>query len=147
MDVLIRDARLDDCQAIHQLNSNEMGYEYSYEKTYHQLKYLLKDESHKLFVAESGGCVVGYIHSSHYDLTYSDPLENVLGLAVSSQERGKGIGEKLLQATESWAPDSGAVGVRVVSGEDRQQAHEFYESCGYVMAKVQKNYRKTLTDK
>lgn len=41
-----------------------------------------------------------------------------------------------------WAKDTGAFGVRLVSGATRIGAHAFYKSCGYEGNKEQKNLRK-----
>lgn len=65
-----------------------------------------------------------------------------MGIAVSSDFRKKGIGKMLLNEVEKWARDTGAYGIRLVSGATRTGAHAFYSACGYIGNKEQKNFKK-----
>lgn len=139
---LIRDARLSDGPALTRLNETAMGYDYPLEKTEQRLAALITDPRNKLLVAEIDGAVVGYVHLVDYDLLYSDPLKNIMGIAVDSAYRRRGIGKALLDAAEAWARETGAAGVRLVSGESRTGAHAFYRSLGYQGNKMQLNLKK-----
>ena len=119
-----------------------MGYEYPIEDTKKQLQKLLNDSNHKIYVAVTSDKIVGYIHANNYDLLYSPHLKNIMGIAVSSDFRKSGIGKMLLDEVEQWAKDTGAFGVRLVSGETRVGAHAFYKACGYEENKSQKNFKK-----
>lgn len=140
--IVIRDCALDDAQALWRLNRDAFGYDYPPDKTALRLSQLLKDPTQRLFVAERVGQVVGYIHGGDYQCCYSDPLKNILAIAVDEAVRGEGAGRLLLAAVEDWARATGCAGVRLVSGENRQQAHGFYLHCGYTMRKLQKNFIK-----
>ena len=142
MKVFIRECKVNDCKDIVSLNSNEMGYEYPIEDTKKQLQKLLNDSNHKIYVAVTSDKIVGYIHANNYDLLYSPHLKNIMGIAVSSDFRKSGIGKMLLDEVEQWAKDTGAFGVRLVSGETRVGAHAFYKACGYEENKSQKNFKK-----
>ena len=139
---LIREAMLSDAAAIAVLNREEMGYPASIADTEKRLKKLLADSGHKIFVAEVNGCAVGYLHLCDYDLLYYDALKNIMGIAVAKDCRKQGIGRALLLAGEEWAKQTGAVGVRLVSGSNRVQAHAFYQKCGYIGDKLQRNMKK-----
>lgn len=141
-EVLIRDARPEDAPALAKLNRGEMGYEYPEEKTQEKLQALLSGGKDKILVAEVDGMVVGYVHLCDYDLLYFDPMKNVMGIAVSSDCRRRGIGGKLLTAAEDWARADGATAVRLSSGESRTEAHAFYRSLGYSGTKKQLNLKK-----
>ena len=119
-----------------------MGYEYPTEDTKKQLIQLLNDCNHKIYVATIEDKVVGYVHGNNYNLLYAPPLKNIMGIAVSSNFRKNGIGKMLLNQVEKWAQDTGAYGVRLVSGATRTSAHRFYISCGYNENKEQKNFKK-----
>lgn len=121
-----------------------MGYNYPAEDTKGQLERLLCDKNHKLYVAEVSDKVVGYIHANNHDLLYTPHLKNIMGIAVSSNFRGKGIGKMLLNEVENWARDTGAWGIRLVSGATRMGSHAFYTACGYTCNKEQKNFSKML---
>lgn len=144
MEWTIREARLSDCAAIAWLNREEMGYDYPEEQTREKLRACLANPAHKVLVAEGGGEVLGYLHLAGYDVLYFPHLKNVLGLAVSHRCRRQGAGKALLAAGEAWARETGAAGVRLVSGEERKGAHAFYQSLGYRGNKLQRNFKKAL---
>ena len=144
MEWTIREARLADCAAITRLNREELGYDFPEERTREKLRACLANPAHKIFVAESGGEVVGYLHLEDYDVLYFPHMKNVLGIAVASACRRQGVGRALLAAGETWAKADGAAAVRLVSGEGREGAHAFYQSLGYTGNKLQRNYKKWL---
>ena len=144
MEWTIREARLADCAAITRLNREEMGYDFPEERTQEKLRACLANPAHKIFVAESGGEVVGYLHLEDYDVLYFPHMKNVLGIAVAGACRRQGVGRALLAAGEAWAKEDGAVAVRLVSGEGREGAHAFYQSLGYTGNKLQRNFKKRL---
>ena len=141
---IIRPAVIDDAPALCRLNCEEMGYEYPPERTAERLARLLSSPADRIFVADSGGEVVGYVHAQHYELLYADPMKNIMGIAVSSRHKRKGIGAALLAKIEEWAQQDGCAGVRLVSGATRTAAHEFYRRCGYGGGREQLNFKKML---
>lgn len=144
MELVIRDAVVEDAPAIAQLNRDGMGYDYPVERTREKLRACLGNPSHKILVAESEGVVVGYVHLEDYDTLYADSLKNILGIAVAEACRRQGVGKALLQAGEEWAASTGTAGVRLVSGESRKGAHAFYQTLGYTGNKLQRNFKKRL---
>lgn len=140
--MLIRKAITDDYTAIYELNRDCLGYDYPAWKTELRLRSILSRDDNKVIVAETDGKIVGYIHAETYDCTYSDPLLNILALAVRADYRRKGIGRALISALEATAKADGACGIRLVSGYSRSDAHRFYEACGYQNRKDQKNFVK-----
>jgi len=138
----IRRCELGDAPAIYELNRREMGYEYPLEQTARKLERLLADDAHRIYVAEWDGTVVGYIHAQDYDVLYAPHYKNVLGIAVFAEHRHQGIGRMLLSAVENWGKETGAAGIRLVSGAGRTGAHAFYRHCGYDGGKQQINFKK-----
>ena len=65
-----------------------------------------------------------------------------MGLAVDNDYKRNGIGSALLKQAEIWAKENGAVGIRLCSGAERENAHKFYLSQGFVSNKIQKNFKK-----
>lgn len=141
-DIVLREARLEDYINICDLNKYGLGYEYPLEKTRERLEYILSRPSDRIFIAENNNEVVGYIHGSDYECTYSDPLKNIMAIVVRDDCRGKGVGRMLIRSVENWAKSDNCIGVRLVSGYDREKAHEFYLHCGYCHRKNQKNFVK-----
>lgn len=140
--ITIRECALTDCESIYLLNKNDLGYDFPIEKTAKRLEMILGSEKDKIFVAEYGGKVIGYIHACDYDVIYSQSMKNILGLAVDSHYRKLGAGKALLTAAENWAKETGSAGVRLCSGAQRKGAHEFYKRCGYICSKEQLNFKK-----
>lgn len=141
----IRLCQLADCQAICKLSSSEMGYDYPEDKTINKLKMLLKSEKDRIFVATTHEEVIGYVHASDYDVIYAPHMKNIMGIAVSSAYKKNGIGKALLAAVEEWGKETGACGIRLVSGATRTAAHEFYRHCGYDGGKQQINFKKIFS--
>ena len=146
MNFFIRDAVDDDYESIHLLNLNGLGYDYSKEQTKQRLAQMVKSTVCKIMIAECNGVIAGYIHAEDYEVTYSDSLKNILAIAVDDRFRRNGIGRALLSAVETWAKETGAVGIRLNSSMARTKAHVFYETCGYVNRKDQKNYVKIFNE-
>ena len=142
MDCRIRECLLTDSDAVSESNRNEMGYDYPQEATRQKIKEILSSKHDKIYVAVLNEKVVGYIHANDYNLTYAPTMKNIMGIAVSSEYKRCGIGKKLLIAVEEWAKADGAKGVRLVSGISREEAHVFYEHCGYGGGNQQLNYKK-----
>lgn len=138
----VRLAKTNDYERIAILNKNEFGYEYPLDKTAKRLEEILAKSSNKIFVVCEDELVTGYVHACDYEGTYFDHQKNIMAIAVDSNYRGKGLGRMLLDAVESWAKEENCAGVRLVSGLNRENAHKFYEHCGYKHRKTQKNYIK-----
>ena len=86
------------------------------------------DPQADLLLALEGSAIVG-ICSVYLDLRsirYGDRcwLED---LAVDPESRSAGIGAALLAAAKDWARERGASHLELDSGEDRHDAHRFYE--------------------
>lgn len=144
MNFIIRECKIADGPYIQQLNRRQMGYDFPVRETVRKLEKRLADQSQKIFVAEAGGRVVGYVHLQDYDVLYAPHMKNILGIAVAREYHRHGIGRALLSAAETWAGNTGAAGVRLVSGENRKGAHLFYSRCGYDGGKKQINFKKML---
>ena len=141
-DFSIREAISSDATAIWQLNCNEMGYQYSLANTIENLTKLLSSNSDRIYVALYDDTIVGYVHANDYDLIYAPHMKNIMGIAVSHEYKQQGIGRALLQEVEHWALETGASGIRLVSGAARTDAHAFYQRCGFEGNKEQINLKK-----
>ncbi len=143
-EIVIRAAVPSDSDDICRLSEKELGYSYPREKTREKLVRLLESASDRIFVAIDGGLVIGYIHACDYDVLYAPHMKDILGIAVSSDFRRRGAGKALIRAVEQWAAESGAAGIRLVSGKTREGAHAFYRGIGFTGGKEQLNFKKLL---
>ncbi len=144
IDFIIRNAEVSDAEDIYYINKTSLGYDYDFDKQKSKLKSVLNDSAQVILVADIGHKVVGYIHLANYDVIYADNYKNCLGLAVDNDFKRMGIGSALLNQGKSWAKEKGATGIRLCSGIERENAHKFYLSQGFIENKIQKNFKKIL---
>lgn len=142
---LVRPAGEQDAASIAVL-SGQLGYPAEREAVRKRLRAILQRPDHAVFVAETAGQVIGWVHV--YAVT---PLESAAhgeigGLVVDAAHRGRGIGRALMERAEAWARDAGLGAVRLRSNVVRAEAHAFYEGIGYTLVKTQKVFAKMLGD-
>jgi (aminoalkyl)phosphonate N-acetyltransferase len=142
----IRSATPADAERICEINRSALGYDFPVEKTRARLSFLLAHPDHRVFVAwnDAQGTVGGYLHAADYESVYNGSMKNIMSLAVDSAYRGFGLGRMLLHAAEAWALENGCEAVRLVSGFERVNAHQFYLHCGYRLRKEEKNFIKSI---
>ncbi|WEV53897.1 GNAT family N-acetyltransferase [Leuconostocaceae bacterium ESL0723] len=139
---MIRLARLTDAPALQVLNQNELGYQFSESETAAVLAQVLADHDHQqVWVAtDDSGQVVGYVHAQLYQNLYAAPAFNLLALAVGKDYQGQGYGRQLLDAIAVAAKERGLTGIRLNSGNERQEAHQFYKHLGFEKVKEQSKF-------
>ena len=102
-------------------------------------------DKHAVFVAESGGEVIGWLHVSVTHLLESDVRAEINGLVVADGQRSLGAGARLLASAEEWARKRKCKGMSVRSNVIRERAHDFYLKNGYEHYKTQKAFRKAFS--
>ena len=141
--MIIREATIEDAFAICNISCADLGFDCSCEFVSTRISNLDKGRE-KVFVAEVNGIVAGYIHAEKYQTLYFEPMINILGLAVSSKFRRRGIGKMLLKRAERWANEVGIHKIRLNSGASRKEAHSFYRAMGYSNEKGQIRFIKDI---
>jgi GNAT superfamily N-acetyltransferase len=143
--LIIRKAQLADANGIAEL-SGTLGYPVSGQTMEQRLTRVLKLETHSVFVAERNGEVVGWTHGAEQETLELGCRGEIWGLVVAENERGRGVGRRLIEAVEKWARDRGLENMSVRSNVVRPESHPFYERIGYTRYKTQHAYRKQLRD-
>lgn len=97
-----------------------------------------------LIIAKEGDFVIGacqllIIEDYVWDRTWG-LIENVY---VKPKHRRKGVGKALMKFAEQETYLYGCEFLKLTSGEDKQEAHDFYESLGYTRGN---SYRKGVTN-
>ncbi|WP_349584424.1 GNAT family N-acetyltransferase [Leuconostoc citreum] len=144
---MIRQVKLSDVKELHRINTEELGYNYSIDKSLSQLKKILNDEKHHilgLYQNDLDGKVLGYIHAELYEEIYADTSLNVLALAVKKSNQHQGIGAELIVFLENQALHRDIHLVRLNSGMSRINAHNFYQHLGFDYVKDQKKFIKEI---
>ena len=143
--VVIRYAIEMDALALAKLGREAMGYAESTDALVcEKLKKALQKDYERVFVAECGGAVAGFVHAEQYEVLYYPTMVNILGLAVGEAFRRFGVATKLMAAVEEWARACGINEIRLNSGITRTGAHEFYRKNGFDDEKGQLRFLKTL---
>ena len=120
----------------------QLGYEAAPDDIQLRLSRLLLHDDQQLFVAESGGAIVGWVHVIRAEYLEADPFVVIGGLVVDRECRRQGIGRRLMLEAEAWARTQRCTVVRLSSSVTRTAAHEFYERLGYTKIKTQYAFAK-----
>jgi GNAT superfamily N-acetyltransferase len=91
------------------------------------------DPSSAAYVADTDGDLLGLIAvhiCPFFERTGS--WGRIVALVVFEHARGRGVGGQLVAAAESFAASRGCVRMEVTSADRRQDAHDFYQHCGYI---------------
>lgn len=141
---MIRKAEMKDYLDIASL-SGVLGYPISEAAVKKNLARILKDADHEFLVFELGERVTAFIEAEIYAPVYAEQVMlNVLGLVVDEKNQGQGIGAQLLNALEEKAKAREIKVIRLNSGVQRHEAHQFYEHQGYTSNHSQKRFLKFL---
>jgi GNAT superfamily N-acetyltransferase len=142
LDVRVRDARTSDSSALSGLLA-QLGYPSAPADVVRRLERLAEDASNRVLVAEVQGSVVGLASAYVRPLIHHDAgFVRIACLIVDERGRNRGVGRALVQAVESWAGEHGCDVAEVTSGNQRVDAHRFYEGLGY--AEKRKRFVKSL---
>ena len=142
--LIIRKAKVSDADRLAEL-SEMLGYPVEPEAIRRRLERLSAKPDHVVLVAEvSPHLVVGWIHAAEHDILEVGNFCEILGLVVAADQRGGGVGRRLLEQAEHWALGRGLEEVSVRSNITRTESHPFYERLGFVRAKTQHAYRKRI---
>jgi GNAT superfamily N-acetyltransferase len=127
----VRDATLADAEWIAALVT-QLSYQTSVNDMKLRLERLLPHPEHLMVVAEASGDIVGLV-AAHIGqgLESNDPHARITGLVVDRHWRGSGIGRMLMEHMESRCRNRGVHNVILTSGNQRVDAHQFYQHMGY----------------
>jgi len=143
MEFSVRAAVADDAGPIAAL-SGELGYPAGEPRVRETLGRVLGAPDQRVFVAEAGGRVCGWLQAHSCEVLESGLRVEVMGLVVSPAMRRRGVGRALMARAEAWAREASAGCVVVRSNTRRTESHAFYPSIGYAPTKTQAVYRKSL---
>lgn len=100
---------------------------------------------HAVFVAiDEASAILGFAHAHAAEPLLLDRTAELAALVVTASARGKGVGERLVDAVASWARSSGFASLRLRSNVVRVNAHRFYERLGFTRSKQQVVFDRSL---
>jgi len=128
---IIRAAAPDDCAHIAVLLS-ELGYPATEEFVRGRLAAIAPQQDGKVLVADLDAEVVGFVCLQIIPLFHlAEPLGRITTLVISSKFQRYGIGRRLVAKAEMLAWEHGCGAIELTSGDQRSNAHAFYEAVGY----------------
>ncbi|OBY78291.1 GNAT family N-acetyltransferase [Paenibacillus sp. KS1] len=144
--ITIRSITENDLLALSQLYQELMGQQTNQSKLEQVYRTIQLNEQYIILGAfdeeQLVGSLMGIIcHDLVGDCKPFMVIENVI---VSPVVRRQGVGKKLMQEIENMARQRDCYYIIFVSGEQRKEAHQFYERLGFKDEKVE-GYRKHLT--
>jgi GNAT superfamily N-acetyltransferase len=125
--------------------TSELGYPSTAEQIAQRFARIDGQRHQIIFVAEDGGLVIAWLHVAVHAYLENDPFAEILGLVVTDEHRGHGVGRALVNTAEAWARAHHCATIRVRSRVARERAHAFYEREGFRRVKTQHCFEKPLT--
>ncbi|MDK6293312.1 GNAT family N-acetyltransferase [Aerococcus urinae] len=144
---MIRPIQETDFKAIQKLCQVALGYDADLNLVQSQIKKLSQDHDHHIiavYAEETSSRALAFVHAEIYEGLYSETGLNILGLAVSPDYKGQGIGKQLITFIENYAIKHQLHYIRLNSAVHRVEAHQFYQSIGYTHDRTQKRFTKTF---
>ncbi|PAD34157.1 GNAT family N-acetyltransferase [Terribacillus saccharophilus] len=140
----LRELKFSDAKEVARLTI-QLGYLVEIDVISQRLIFLLQSSNHKVFVSEeSENNLSGWVHiyGKHLiELQYAE----IGGLVVDKHYRKRGIGAHLMKKCEEWARLKGYQEIRLRSGSQRVDAHNFYRGIGYENVNSQELFVKSTT--
>ncbi|EEM96522.1 GNAT family N-acetyltransferase [Bacillus thuringiensis] len=132
MSFQIREATIDDIDALCSLTKELKGSSISYEDMNNRLQFVQMSPFDFLYVYEEEEAIFGLlgfrIRENLEDVTRYGEISII---SVDSNIRRKGIGQVLMDYAEQLAKKHNCIGTWLVSGIKRVEAHPFYKKLGY----------------
>lgn len=139
MTIQIREIRHQDAKAIAVL-SKVLGYEVEEVVIEEQIGEILEGRGNMAFMATHENRVIGYIHVFKAVRLTTKPFMEIGALVVAPDHRRKGIARSLVGQAEKVAGSE--MKLRVRCNVKREEAHQFYESIGFLPTKNQRIFEK-----
>ncbi|MFD0618598.1 GNAT family N-acetyltransferase [Paenibacillus sp. GCM10027629] len=138
MDIKVRKAGIEDANDLSKFFIEYVGTDSNIEKMQYQLEIISKQPNYLVAVASNDEKVIGTAMGIVcLDIVGEcQPYMLVENVVVSSTYQGKGIGKTLMATLEDFASKMNCSYIILASSENREQAHKFYESVGYLGTKT-----------
>ena len=133
---MIRMAKTTDAEEIARLSA-QLGYSTAMEQIKSLIDRFICGKDAAIFVYEMPeNHLAGWVHVFGKHLLQAEYAE-IGGLVVDKIFRRQGIGLQLMKKSEEWARENDYHEIKLRSGDERKEAHKFYEQIGYTNIKAQ----------
>ena len=133
-EIAIRPAQLPDLDQLESLEQRCFDYD---QLTRRNFQWMLTKAKASLLVADYKGKILGYVLVLYHSGT---SLARLYSMAVDSENRGLGLGKRLLMVAEDAARERNCAYLRLEVRPDNDSAIRLYEACGYRQFEVIPDY-------
>jgi GNAT superfamily N-acetyltransferase len=142
--ITTRPVASDDFAAVSAISA-QLGYPATAKEVAERFANIRNRPDHFIRVAcNTEGVVVGWVHAHFIERLHVARYADVAGLVVDQSARRQGAARALMQAVEDWARSHNLPRIRLRSGQQRTDAHAFYESIGYRHVTTPKAFERGL---
>jgi N-acetylglutamate synthase-like GNAT family acetyltransferase len=128
--MIIRQGRSADSPSIQKL-LEQLDYPQQADKVIEAIESYYQD-GYYLLVVEIDNVIVGFSSLHWFDMFHMrGKMGRITAICIHDELRSKGIGHKLLTASEDFLKSKGCVKVEVTTNLKRTLTHEFYAKHGY----------------
>ena len=129
--VSVREATLDDTDFVAVL-MNDLGYQVSPQLIAEKIGTMDTSNTDTALVAIQGDTIAGVISLHALPMFHRlGNLGRITSLVVAAHSRGAGVGSALMASADGWFQSQKCVKVEVTSGDQRPDAHRFYQHIGF----------------
>jgi predicted N-acetyltransferase YhbS len=142
--IIFRKIKLGDVEGIESL-MEQLGYKVSRSELVKRIGIIIKNDDSAAFVAQNDkGKVIGCLQILITVRLAEGNYGEIVSLVVDQNERGNGIGAKLIEESITWLSGKGYPKIRVRCNTIRLEAHKFYKKLGFTEKKTQKIFEKDI---
>ncbi|MGE4049287.1 MAG: GNAT family N-acetyltransferase [Acetobacteraceae bacterium] len=125
---------------------HQLGYRLDLEEVRRRYNMIAEHDDHVLLVAEQDGSIIALCHVYARPALDKPPEAVVQALVVDEACRGSRVGQRMMEAAETWARDHDFTSLTLSSHVARVEAHAFYHGLGYRQVGTSHMFRKTWSD-
>jgi GNAT superfamily N-acetyltransferase len=127
------------------LLSEQLGYPVTIDEISTRFARITATPGNVIYVAlNTARIAIGWIHVHAIERLEFERYAEIGGIVVDESSRGLGVGRALMASAESWALAQGFRRVRLSSGAQRTEAHQFYERINYANIRTSFRFERIL---
>lgn len=130
LETTVREMRAADCVDVSALLP-DLGYSATARELRDRMNALRGWPHQQTFVALHEHAIVGFCHIQGVPLIVTAGYTEIQALVVATRSRRQGVGKALLGRAVRWSIANRYDRIRLRSGLHRDDAHAFYEACGF----------------
>ena len=129
--MVVEKLKMEDLDQVVALHASLIPFDIAFESAEEEYQKMLEDDAYLLAAVKEGDEVLG-VATGTCCRTLSVPFLVIEDVVVKEGMRGRGIGHLLMEEMDRFAAEKNCMYSILISSGFRQDAHRFYENCGFV---------------